>query len=212
MPRSPRPANRRQQLLEEATRLFSRNGFDGTSIRAIAGACDISEAALYRHFTGKVALYEAVIRRKAAEHDIPAYLDSVARQGDIEAVLTRVAEHILAFLEEDPELLGLMFNNSVENGPIAAVLFKEVRLPYIEFIARELQERIAAGEVREVDPFITGRCFVGMVMDCALSVGVWNKVTDFKFNANAVVCNNVPIFARGLAAEPEGSARTRSAQ
>jgi AcrR family transcriptional regulator len=198
MVRAPRPANRRQQLLEEATRLFSRNGFDGTSIRAIAGACDISEAALYRHFTGKVALYEAVIQRKADEHDIPLYLSGVARQGDIEAVLTRVAEHVLAFLTKDPELLGLMFNNSVENGPIAAVLFKEVRLPYIEFIARELQERMATGEVRKVDPFITGRCFVGMVMDCALSVGVWNKVIDFKFNANDVICNNVPIFARGL--------------
>ena len=199
MPHAPRPANRRLQLLEEATRLFSRNGFDGTSIRAISGACDISEAALYRHFTGKVALYEAVIQRKAEEHDIPQYLSGLARQGDIEAVLTRVAEHVLAFLDKDPELLGLMFNNSVENGPIAAVLFKEVRLPYIEFIARELQERMASGEVREVDPYITGRCFVGMVMDCALSVGVWNKVIDFKFNAKDVICNNVPIFARGLA-------------
>jgi len=206
MAHAPRPANRRQQLLEEATRLFSRNGFDGTSVRAIAGACDISEAALYRHFTGKVALYEAVIRRKASEHDIPLYLSGVARQGDIEVVLTRVAEHVLAFLEKDPELLGLMFNNSVENGPIAAVLFKEVRLPYIEFIARELQERMASGEVRDVDPFITGRCFVGMVMDCALSVGVWNKVIEFKFNANAVICNNVPIFARGLTTGAGGPA------
>ena len=189
---------RRDQILFEATRLFAANGFEGTSIRRIAGTCGISEAAIYRHFKNKVDLYEGVIRRKAAAHDITAFLAKDTGEGSIEDVLTRMAKHILSYLETDPELLGLMFSNSVESGPLGAVLFREVRLPYINHLAGELQRRIATGEVREVDPWITSRCFVGMVVDCALSVGVWNKIMKFDFRADDVVCNNVPIFARGL--------------
>jgi AcrR family transcriptional regulator len=204
-----RPHNRREQILSEATRLFADKGYQGTSIRGIAGACGISEAAIYRHFENKDRLYEGVIRWKAGQHDIADFLEKMGRGGDIEAVLTRMAEHILSFLETDPELLGLMFNNSVETGPAAAVLFREVRLPYINFLAGELERRMSSGEVREVEPYITSRCFVGMVMDCALSVGVWNKITKFDFVANDVICNNVPIFARGLLGEP-ASRKVRS--
>jgi AcrR family transcriptional regulator len=198
MEASAKPRNRREQITCEATRLFAEKGYPGASIRLIARACGISEAAIYRHFESKVDLYGAVIESKAGQHDITGYLEQHGDGGDIEAVLTTVAEHILSYLESDPELLRLMFNNSVENGPVAAVLFREVRLPYIKFLTDQLDRRMTSGEIVKVDSFITARCFVGMVMDCALSVAVWAKVSDFQFNANKVICNNVPIFARGL--------------
>lgn len=197
---SPQPRSRREQILDEATRLFAVQGYRGTSIRNIAEACGLTEPALYRHFDGKMDLYSQAIRWKTGQHDIAGLLARQGRAGTIEDVLTRIAEHILGFLETDPELLGLMHNNSVETGPSAAVLFREVRLPYIEFLASEIERRIQSGELRPVDPFLTSRCFVGMVMDCALSVGVWNKLMQFDFVAQDVIQNNVPIYVRGLLA------------
>ncbi len=49
-----------------------------------------------------------------------------------------------------------------------------------------------------MDAFTSSRCFVGMVMDCALNTGVWTRLTNEEFVAENVICNNVPIFARGL--------------
>lgn len=190
--------NRREQLLSEAGRLFARGGYEGTSLRAIAGACGITEAAIYRHFESKGDLYEAVIRWKADQHDVEGFIAEEMGEGNVEEVLTGVALHILQYVDSDPEFLDLMFSNSVESGPAAAVLFKRTRMPYIDFLAADLERRIESGEVRPVDPSITARCFVGMVMDCALSVGTWNKVMKFDFKAGDVVANNVPIFARGL--------------
>lgn len=198
MSTSVRPHNRRQQILTQACALFARRGYQGASLRSIARASGITEAAVYRHFRNKEDLYDAVLHWKAAQHDVADALERGGAGGSVEELLTRVARNILSYLDTDPELLDLMFGNCVENGPAAAVLFKEIRLPYIDFIAGELDRRIASGEVRRVDPFITARCFVGMVMDCALSVGVWNKVTKFDFHAADVIANNVPIFARGL--------------
>ena len=114
-------------------------------------------------------------------------------------MLRTIAEHILAMAKQDPELMRLMVNNSLERGSsVARVLFKEVRLPYIDYMSRELTRRVATGEIRAIDPLITSRCFVGMVMDCALNVGVWNRIAGLDIQADDVVCNNVPIFALGL--------------
>jgi AcrR family transcriptional regulator len=200
MPRLKNGGDRRAQILHEATGLFAQHGFDGTSVRAIARACSITEAAIYRHFDHKVHLYEEVIRAKAGQHDIAGNLAAFAGQGTVADVLGRVAEHVLELAADDPQLMRLMFNNTLEAGSVAAVLFREVRLPYIDFLTREIEERMAAGEIRPIEPFITSRCFVGMVMDCALNINVWEEINEDEFQAGDVVCNNVPIFARGLLA------------
>jgi AcrR family transcriptional regulator len=194
----PRVRNRRAQILSESSRLFAANGFNGTSIRLIATACGITEAAIYRHFKGKTQLYEEVIRFKAGEHDIKGRVARSAAGLGIEQVLKNLAEYVLELAHRDPELMQLMVNNSREKDPATSVLFKEIRLPLIDHLTAEIAQRIATGEVREVDPVITARCFVGMVVDCALSIGVWEIINRESIGSNAVVANNVPIFARGL--------------
>lgn len=199
MARTRRRPDRRQQILQEATTLFAGGGYEGTSVRVIARACGITEAAIYRHFASKVDLYREVISAKARQHDIAGHLAEHQGRGDVEAVLTRVAEHLLELAATDPELMRLMFASNIDDYDVATVLFREVRLPYISFLTGELERLTAGGDIREVDPFLTSRCFVGMVMDCALNIRVWEEITAADFRANDVVCNNVPIFARGLA-------------
>ena len=51
----------RDQLIEVATRLFAEHGYEGTSIEAVLSAAGVSRGALYHHFAGKEALFEAVV-------------------------------------------------------------------------------------------------------------------------------------------------------
>lgn len=197
-----RPSNRREVILREAASLFAWKGYNGTTIRNIAHACGITEAAIYRHFRGKSDLYEEAVRFKASQHDLSDDIQGFAGEGTIETVLTKVARHILNLADRDPELVRLMFSSHLEDGHCNVTLFIEVRSPYIDFLKQEIASRIEAGELRRIDPFITSRCFVGMVIDCALSSGVWSEVTGVKFDADTVICNNVSIFARGLYALP----------
>ncbi len=197
-----RVPNRREQILTEASVLFAAGGFNGTSIRHIAKACGITEAAIYRHFEGKVNLYEEVIRAKATEHDIQGYLDQLSGELGIEQVLKGVAEYVLDLSRRDPELMKLMVSNCRENDPATSVLFKEIRLPLIDHLTAEITARIQSGELRQVDPVITARCFVGMVVDCALSIGVWEIINRQAIQSSEVIQNNVPIFAYGLLANP----------
>ena len=51
----------RDQLIEVATRLFAERGYEDTSIEAVLSAAGVSRGALYHHFAGKDALFEAVV-------------------------------------------------------------------------------------------------------------------------------------------------------
>jgi AcrR family transcriptional regulator len=51
----------RGQLIDVATGLFAAHGYEGTSIEAVLAAAGVSRGALYHHFAGKEALFEAVV-------------------------------------------------------------------------------------------------------------------------------------------------------
>jgi len=51
---------RKISIVESARPLFADKGFNGTSVRAIARAANVSEALLYKHFSSKDELYKEV--------------------------------------------------------------------------------------------------------------------------------------------------------
>src|SRR2546429_9158214 len=51
----------RAALLDEATRLFAARGYAGTSLEDVAAASQVTRGAVYHHFDGKQALFEAVL-------------------------------------------------------------------------------------------------------------------------------------------------------
>lgn len=51
----------RAALIEAATELFTRHGFAATSLEDVASAAQVTRGAVYHHFAGKQALFEAVL-------------------------------------------------------------------------------------------------------------------------------------------------------
>jgi AcrR family transcriptional regulator len=68
VPSLPAGVSRRQQysastkkaLVEVATRLFTDHGYAGASLDAIVAGAQVTKGALYHHFSGKQALFDAV--------------------------------------------------------------------------------------------------------------------------------------------------------
>jgi len=69
----------RDQFVALATQLFAEHGYEGTSIEAVLQAASVSRGALYHHFKGKDALFEAVF--EAVETDIGRRLQDSAPAG-----------------------------------------------------------------------------------------------------------------------------------
>ncbi|MFN4178617.1 TetR/AcrR family transcriptional regulator [Phenylobacterium sp.] len=56
----------RARLIEEAARLFARDGYAGVSTQAVLDATGVTRGALYHHFDDKQALFEAVFTETCA--------------------------------------------------------------------------------------------------------------------------------------------------
>lgn len=75
-----RPKDRKQQILEQAVRLFTDRGFHSVKLEDIAEASGVTARALYRHYDNKQALLAAAIRtgqeqyqsaRSLADEEVP---------------------------------------------------------------------------------------------------------------------------------------------
>jgi AcrR family transcriptional regulator len=190
---------RRQQILDVAARHFSKHGYAGTSMRSLAQDVGVSAPALYRHFPSKLALFEAVIGERQNGHDTRAELMPLRDKRNIGEVLRAVSVHLLESAQQRPEVLRLLLFTSLTEDPAAAKLLEEFRAPYVEFLSNEFTRRIEQGAIAKVNPGITARCYVAMVMGCALNSQIWNSLEGVSYEMLEIVDNNVPIFARGLA-------------
>ncbi|WP_370250508.1 TetR/AcrR family transcriptional regulator [Nocardioides sp.] len=60
-------ASTKRSLLDAATALFTEHGYAGTSLDQIVAAAAVTKGALYHHYSGKQALFEAVFERIETE-------------------------------------------------------------------------------------------------------------------------------------------------
>ena len=73
----------KERIFEESLTLFSKNGYEASSVRDIAACLGMTQAALYKHYKNKQAIYDSIIARmkenerdRAAEYNMPAVTDS----------------------------------------------------------------------------------------------------------------------------------------
>ncbi len=100
-----------ERIVDQAMRLFSENGYSGTSIAKIEAAAGLTPGAggIYHHFKSKEALLAAGIERQLARLDALRDIRRVLGPlGDIKAELTLTARYILAELDSESELLRIL--------------------------------------------------------------------------------------------------------
>jgi len=191
-------ANRKAQIITEATRLFSKEGFDRVTIKALADACGITEPALYRHFKSKQDIYNSVLDAVTARLDYQTEFDELAACDDVMEILQRTAHHILNFFGNNEDAYRLLMYCALGGHEKARLVFRSMRVTYVKFLKDQLDRLFERGVIVERNNEITARCFVGMVFDCALTSTIWRGFHGAQFTPDEVIANNIPIYARGL--------------
>ncbi|MDD2957372.1 MAG: TetR/AcrR family transcriptional regulator [Lachnospiraceae bacterium] len=60
--------NTKEEILIESLRLFAQSGYNGVTMRDIAGSVGIRQSSLYKHFAGKQEIFESIVERMDAEY------------------------------------------------------------------------------------------------------------------------------------------------
>ena len=112
--------DRRAAILDAALEVFSRHGYNGTSIDEIANAAGISKALIYEHFPSKRELHVSLLERHV--QDIFMRLAQTADTGDPGDVRLRSGVNaFFEWVEDNPEAFRLLFRDTFE-PEVASVL------------------------------------------------------------------------------------------
>ena len=138
----------RRQILDAARKLFVRNGYEATTMRAIAGEVEYTPTAIYHHFRNKDALLEEL-----CSVDFRALAQSFLRIGRVADPVERLAklgEAYVEFAHEHPMQYQLMFMlRRSEGGPITSDIVRgEPSEDAYEFLRQTCQDVIASGRLR----------------------------------------------------------------
>ena len=166
---------RREQILQSAINLFSQRGFSGTTTKEIARAAGVSEAMVFRHFSKKSELYDAILENKACHDGIgflweknPLLQQAIDDKNDYE-VFFNIALNALAKQQADENFMRLLFYSALEEHELADRFFNEFVARLYEFIGEYVKTRQQDGAMREINPRIVVRSFLGMLIHHSLN-------------------------------------------
>ena len=151
-----RPEASRAAILQAAVKEFSQEGLAGARTDAIARAARVNKALLYYYFKDKDALYGAVLDQVFGgltlaidgplSSDLPPKEKLMAYAG---AHFDYIASHPLY-----PRIVqGEMMNAGRGGSPHVERVAKQYFRPLFARLAQLMQQGIASGDFRNVDPF-----------------------------------------------------------
>ncbi len=193
---------RRHQILEEATKLFSVEGYDKVTTKRLAAACGVTEPALYRYFTSKEVIYDAVLDSLESRLECDDMYGDLDSEDEVGQLLSRIATQLLNCSEKHQEVYRLLLYSALGGHSKARAVYQSIRGRHAKYLQAQLDRLLAKGLITNTNTEITARSFMGMIFDCALGMTLWKNTQGRVYRCDEVVANNIPIFVDGLRRDP----------
>jgi TetR/AcrR family transcriptional regulator, mexJK operon transcriptional repressor len=195
-----KPKPKEQEVLDVATDYFLAHGYQGASINAMARSSGISKESIYRYFSSKKQLFEAVICRELAEYQSSVRRLSAETTMDLREALTNIAETVLAIAttERTLALRRLIFDEARRSPDVGQHYYKVG--PEYAFAAVEAIFRSHNAET-DFDPAILSRHFLALVAwrpilerECAL--GAAQTRAQIRARVESIVADFMKAFLK----------------
>lgn len=141
-PGRPKDLEKRAAILEAGKRLFPKQGFDGTSMDAIAAEAGVSKLTVYSHFNDKETLFKSVIEAKC-EEQLPPGLFLADLEGPIRGQLLTIARAFFALIISDESIaLHRMMTSQAQPTKLAQLFWeagpKKLQAAFEAFLQAEV--------------------------------------------------------------------------
>lgn len=158
-------AQTKQTILNAALAIFSRKGFQATTLNDIAQEAGTTRGAIYHHFENKAGLYKALIIDASAQGN-EALQTAVSQGGTFQEISRRIFEVSLNLLAENERFrqvsaLSLYRTGISEELADVEQMRLEQAKSMVEGIAALMQTGIEQGEIRDdIDAETIARAFL----------------------------------------------------
>jgi AcrR family transcriptional regulator len=190
-------SDKRSEILDAAIDLFSRKGFEGTSMRDLAVAVRLQPGSLYTHITGKdelLAMVEGRVRAQFLETAKPLLADTSMPVPERLAAFLR--RH-LAIIAENLASATVFLHEWKFLEPTQLAISRKERRAYSDAVTAVIEEGIRNGDFRDVDARVTAQALLAM----ANGTYLWYS-PDGRLPATTIADRFVDLVLHGLAASP----------
>jgi TetR/AcrR family transcriptional regulator len=109
-----KPGERKQQILEALAKMLESPKREKITTAALAAKLDVSEAALYRHFSGKAQMFEGLI--EFIEQSLFGLINKIsAEESDGLKQIRRILTIMLLFAEKNPGMTRVLIGDALVN-------------------------------------------------------------------------------------------------
>ncbi len=122
-----RQTKKQLEVLDVASRYFLSDGYQGTSINAMARESGISKESIYRYYSSKKALFEAVIAKELREYrERLDFFDLKYETMPLARALAQIGESILGAITSDRvlSLRRLVFQEASQSPDIGQLYYE----------------------------------------------------------------------------------------
>jgi TetR/AcrR family transcriptional repressor of mexJK operon len=180
-PGRPKDPAKRLAILEAAKRLFMHNGYDGSSMDAIAAEAGVSKLTVYSHFTDKETLFACAVESKC-EEQLPPLFFELGPDSSIEQALLAIGRGFNALInsEESLAMHRLMVAQGAQNPQLAQLFFNAGPQRVIDAMQRLLEQADERGQLQVEHPphaaehffcLIKGGCHFRLLMGLSQPLG-----------------------------------------
>jgi TetR/AcrR family transcriptional regulator len=191
-----------QRLVDVARDLFSRQGFDGTSVRQITSRAHANLGSITYHFGSKEALYHEVLTACAeplVERVAQAAASDQAPIDRIEAIIRAFFDHV----SRNPELPKLLLRE-LSSGRALPAPAQRAQQHNFGAIVAAIKAGQRDGSIRRGDPLLLGLSVMAQPFHFAIAGKLFLTAAGFDLNDTAsrarVVDHVVTTVRRALAA------------
>ena len=168
--------NTKQEILDVALELFSRQGYEATSISSIADAVGIRKASLYSHFSSKQVILDEIVKIVLEKYDSHSFvlkkgMDNMPKNCDEAVAMIKGQIHYIA---NDPLISKARKMLTIEqfrNAELSKLLTKQNYTDIMNFFTAMVQSLIEAGVLVKGDR-------EAMAASLCLPVSAWLNVLD----------------------------------
>ncbi|GMK39780.1 hypothetical protein PCCS19_28350 [Paenibacillus sp. CCS19] len=194
-------AERRQQILYVAKRLFAENGYHATSMRMITREIKMTEALSYHYFPGgKLEILHTIVREEHEKKvdDYTAVIQAFKEDISLRDALLLLAHTTFKRFMNDKELLQILIKDRklLDREHLAAFsqTAQEPMLAMIQFLERQAGQ----GHIREMDYKLAVRQIVYHVGFTALNqiIFEFSAGEDFNKHIEKIVDFTIELWSK----------------
>jgi AcrR family transcriptional regulator len=169
----PRSSRKRRAILDAATTLFLRGGYQGTSMDEVAALAGVSKQTIYKAFSDKERLFSEIVVSAVAAAADPVHAEVLALEdtGDIEADLRAFARRLLASVMQPQILLlrRLVIGEAGRFPELGRTFYEQGPGRTITALATVFERLAARGALQLDDPPLAAAHFNWLVMSIPLN-------------------------------------------